>query len=233
MTMLSLIIPCYNEAASLPELLERCQDLCAHGDIEVILVDNGSTDNSPQVFSELLPKYSGCRVVRVEENKGYGFGILSGLRNARGDLLGWTHADLQANPQDVLVGLELFESNGYNIYVKGIRYGRPFIDVVFTIGMSIFETLFLGKKLWDINAQPNLFSRRFFEDWENPPNDFSLDLYAYYKARAVGLPILRFPVHFGVRKHGISRWNVNWLSKWKFIRRTVKFSLELKKMILK
>ncbi len=227
----SLIIPCYNEASSLPKLLELCKDLGARDDMEVILVDNGSTDNSPQVFADLMPNYPGCRVVRVEVNQGYGYGILMGLRAADGDLLGWTHADLQADPQDILAGLKLFEDNGPDIYVKGKRYGRPFMDIIFTIGMSIFETLLLGKRFWDINAQPNLFSRSFFEQWSNPPSDFSLDLYVYHAARVAGLRVFRFPVFFGQREHGVSNWNVNWVSKWKFIRRTIEFSLELRKKI--
>jgi GMP synthase (glutamine-hydrolysing) len=75
----SLIIPCYNEAANLPLLLERCKALAAKSEVEVILVDNGSTDSTPQVLLNLLPRYPGCRTVRVEKNQGYGFGILSGL----------------------------------------------------------------------------------------------------------------------------------------------------------
>jgi hypothetical protein len=95
--------------------------------------------------------------------------------------------------------------------------------------MSIFETALLGKPLWDINAQPTMFSRHFFETWSQPPHDFSLDLYAYYQARRQGLPIHRFDVLFGARVHGVSHWNVNWAEKWKFIRRTIDFSLQLRK----
>jgi hypothetical protein len=95
--------------------------------------------------------------------------------------------------------------------------------------MSVFETMLMRKPLWDINAQPNLFTRSFFETWKNPPHDFSLDLYAYYQARRQGLTIQRFPVLFGKRAHGVSHWNVNWAAKRKFILRTVRFSLQLKK----
>jgi glycosyltransferase involved in cell wall biosynthesis len=227
----SLVIPCYNEAANLPLLLERCKGLAQGSDIEVILVDNGSTDNSPEVLLNLLPLYTGCRSVRVEKNQGYGFGILTGLKAAKGEILGWTHADMQTDPQDALQALEIFEMHGLDIFVKGRRYGRPFTDVVFTLGMSVFETLLLGKPLWDINAQPTLFSRSFFETWLEPPHDFSLDLYAYYLARHKRLEIYRFPVKFGERAHGVSHWNVNWAAKRKFIRRTVDFSLQLRKSI--
>ena len=228
---LSLIIPCYNEAANLPLLLNRCATLGDLANIEVILVDNGSTDNSPQVLQALLPKHSHCRTVRVPINQGYGFGILSGLEVAKGDLLAWTHADLQTDPKDILRGLEIFKACGNNIYVKGQRIKRPLADAIFTIGMSVFETALLRTRLWDINAQPNMFSRSFFESWTNPPHDFSLDLYVYFTARHQGLPVYRFPVEFGERAHGLSHWNRNWASKWKFIRRTIDFSFKLKKRL--
>ena len=229
---LSLIIPCYNEAANLPLLLDRCASLQS-SNIEIILVDNGSTDNSPEVLKSLLPHYPHCRSVRVPVNQGYGFGILSGLKVASGKVLAWTHADMQADPKDVLRGLEIFQAQGQDIYVKGQRIKRPFADVIFTIGMSIFETILLRARLWDINAQPNMFSRRFFETWINPPHDFSLDLYSYFTARNQGLPVYRFPVEFGERAHGVSHWNVNWAAKMKFIRRTIDFSFELKRRLSK
>ena len=228
---LSLVIPCYNEAANLPLLLERCQHVAQPGDAEVILVDNGSTDDSPQVLQRLLPRYAGCRSVRVEVNQGYGFGILSGLRAAQGDILAWTHADMQTDPLDARRGLEFFEKHGPDRFVKGRRHGRPAADVAFTVGMSVFETLLLRRPLWDINAQPTMFSKAFFATWQDPPHDFSLDLYAYYQALRQKLPVHRFPVRFGERAHGVSHWNVNWAAKRKFIRRTVDFSLQLRKSL--
>jgi glycosyltransferase involved in cell wall biosynthesis len=228
---LSLVIPCYNEAANLPLLLERCKEVVKTPGVEVVLVDNGSTDTSPAVLQSLLPRYPGCRSVRVAVNQGYGFGILSGLKASSGEILGWTHADMQTDPQDALQGLKLFDRHGPDILVKGRRYGRPAADVFFTIGMSVFETFLLGKPLWDINAQPTMFSRKFFQTWQNAPHDFALDLYAYYRALQAGLRVYRFPVRFGARAHGVSHWNVNWAAKRKFIRRTVDFSLQLRKSI--
>lgn len=227
----SLVIPCYNEAANLPLLLEHCKALAVTPDVEVVLVDNGSTDSTAEVLEKLLPKFQGCRSIRVEKNQGYGFGIMCGLKAAKGEILGWTHADMQTDPQDTLLGLEIFEKHDDDIFVKGRRYGRPFMDVVFTVGMSVFETLLLARPMWDINAQPTMFSRSFFESWTAPPDDFSLDLYAYYQAQRCGLKVYRFPVRFGERVHGVSHWNVNWAAKRKFIRRTVDFSLQLKKKI--
>lgn len=230
----SLIIPCYNEAASLKQLLERCQSVSNSNDNEVILVDNGSTDNTPEVLRLLLPNYPGCRSIRIEHNQGYGYGIIAGLHAAKGEILGWTHADLQTDPRDTLIGLELFKANtNRNFFVKGNRFGRPISDQIFTIGMSIFETILLRKIFWDINAQPNMFKAQFFRTWaENAPHDFSLDLFAYFMAKKMGLEIFRFPVRFSDRLHGTSSWNINWVAKKKFISRTIKFSMHLRKQFL-
>lgn len=233
MKTLSLVIPCYNEARNLPLVLERFSQVISRDDVEVILVDNGSTDDTSSVLPTLLPAYSFARSVRVEVNQGYGYGILAGLRSANARFLGWTHADMQTDPKDVLDGLWLLEKSllPEKTYVKGLRKERPFSDTFFTVGMSVFETVLLGKGLWDINAQPNLFATAFFEQWDDPPNDFSLDLFCYYLAIKNDLEIVRFPVAFGDRVYGVSHWNVNWKAKVKFIKRTMDFTLTLRKRL--
>jgi glycosyltransferase involved in cell wall biosynthesis len=231
MTALSLVIPCYNEARNLPALIERIRATIARPDVEVILVDNGSTDDTPAVLAAALKPGETPRSVRVAANQGYGFGILAGLAAATGDVLAWTHADMQTDPADCLKGLALFEGDPGRgrLFVKGRRYGRPLADVFFTVGMSIFETLLLRRAFWDINAQPTMFPRRLYESWKRPPHDFSLDLYAYYTAKAAGYRVRRFPVRFGQRLHGVSHWNVNWRAKRKFIARTLDYSFRLRR----
>lgn len=229
---LSMVVPCYNESKNLPLILQRFGDVIGNiPDIELILVDNGSTDDSALVLKNLLPGYSFARVVRVGINQGYGFGILTGLKSAQGEYLAWTHADMQTDPHDVMKAFELAQKAGSlkKVFIKGARQNRPFKDVIFTWGMSFFETLFLRVFLWDVNAQPNLFHRSFFELWKNPPYDFALDLYVFYLARKHEFEVIRFPVQFPKRIHGQSHWNVDWKSKWKFIKRTLDFSVKLKK----
>ena len=233
MPALSLVIPCYNEAANLPLLVGRCAEVFAGTECEVILVDNGSSDNTPQVMAELIAPHPFIKMVRVDVNRGYGFGILEGLRSATGTVIGWTHADMQTDPADALKGLEFFNTHPHpeQLFVKGKRYGRPWADEVFSVGMAIFEFFLLFTPLWDINAQPTLFPRTFFDQWQDPPEDFSLDLYAYYLARKKGLDVARFPVLFGERAHGSSHWNLNWQAKVKFIKRTLVFSFQLRRRL--
>ncbi len=230
---LSVVIPCYNEALNIPLILQRFQAVIHRKDIEVILVDNGSTDQSEQILRKLIPIYPFAKTVRVVNNQGYGYGILEGLKVAQGTFVGWTHADMQTDPKDVIRALELAEKmpTPY-VFVKGTRHGRSIFDNIFTWGMGLFETLLLRTWLWDINAQPNIFSRQLLDSWKQPPFDFSLDLFALYQAKKLKYSIMRFPVIFPQRIHGQSHWNSGLRAKWKFIKRTLEFSFKLKKGLI-
>ncbi len=229
---LSIVVPCYNEEKNIPLILERFDNAIHRDDIEVLLVNNGSTDDSEIIFNELIPKYAFARVINVESNQGYGFGIVSGLKKAKGEFIGYTHADMQTDPADVLTAMDIIEKQKKpkKYYIKGDRKGRGVFDQFFTIGMSAFETLYLGTRLWDINAQPNIFHRKFFKSVQDEcPKDFSFDLYLLYMAQKKGIEVLRFDVTFPERVHGESSWNNGMASKWKFIKRTLDFSFKLKK----
>jgi len=225
----SLVIPCYNEAKNLPTLIDRCEELVTKYSVEVIFVDNGSTDKSHEVIQE----YPFIHLVRVKKNRGYGFGIIQGLKQASGDILSWTHADLQTDPKDLIRGLLYFKSskNPEKLFVKGNRKGRPILDDIFTLSMSLFEILLLRTLMWDINAQPTIFHKSFLQKWLQPPKDFSLDLYAYFMAKNSNMEVKRFPVEFSKRLHGVSNWNMNLAGKYKFIKRTLLYSFMLKKKL--
>jgi glycosyltransferase involved in cell wall biosynthesis len=231
LAILSLVIPCFNEGENIPTLLKRCSQFAPQEGIEIIIVDNGSTDNSQEIINQQLLIYSFVSLVPVSQNQGYGHGVLEGLKKASGDILSWTHADMQTDPGDVIKALELFHNtkDPENTFVKGKRYGRPFVDTFFTIGMSFFEMILLKAPMWDINAQPNLFHKSFLKTWVDPPKDFSLDLYVYFLAIKRGLKIKRFPVFFGERSYGVSSWNVSPSAKFRFIKRTLDYSFTLRK----
>jgi glycosyltransferase involved in cell wall biosynthesis len=226
---LSIVIPCYNELKNLPLLLDRCVQVVTRSDIEIVLVDNGSTDNSYSFLNDQLANFSFITLAHVKQNQGYGNGILEGLKKASGEILAWTHADMQTDPADIIRGLEYFESTSdpTQVFAKGRRSGRPISDTFFTVGMSAFETLLMRTFMWDINAQPTMFHRSFYERWEDPPKDFSLDLYAYFMAKTSGLKFRRFPVYFKERAFGVSHWNFSLAGKYKFIKRTLSYSFEL------
>ena len=224
MTSIGIVIPCYNESDSLLKLIDRLSQINS-SDFEFIVIDNGSTDQTPEILRKIvLPKNVSTH--RVEHNNGYGFGITTGLKLLDTDYVGWTHADLQTDPKDVLLFLDEV-SNGAK-FLKGLRYGRPISDRFFTTGMSIFVSFLFQRVVRDINAQPTIMRRELFERWQNPPNDFSLDLFAYIESMRSGYEIKRHPVHFGEREHVNSHWNRGLRSRFKFIKRTLIMALKLR-----
>lgn len=233
MSDLSLVIPCYNEAGNLPVLFDRIRELRKSlPTAEVILVDNGSTDESPGIFRSLRegPGLGDLKVVRIERNEGYGHGILTGLQAARGEFLAWTHADHQTDLADVGRALAAARASAVpeDTLVKGERKGRNPVDAVFTAGMSVLASLALGTVVSDVNAQPKLFSRKLYQRFEAPPKDFSLDLYLLYLARAQGFRIDTVPVRFAKRLHGEAKGGGSMKTKVKLTKRTFKYIFELR-----
>jgi glycosyltransferase involved in cell wall biosynthesis len=225
-------VPCYNEEKNLEKLVKEFKDkvISSKSNVEVVLVNNGSLDNSSKVMEELKKENDFIKIVTVEKNQGYGYGILSGLKETTGDYIGWIHADLQFNPSEILKGIEYLEENEFpdDVFIRGKRTNRPFIDTLFTICMSFYESIILKTRLWDINAQPTLISRKFYEKWNNPPYDFSLDLYAYYNAKKQNQKIYRYKVVQHKREEGNSSWNTGMKSRIKLIRRVLEYSKTLK-----
>jgi len=229
---LSIVVPCHNEEDNIPLIMEEFEKLhTAHKNVpfELILVDNASTDNSTKVFKELLAEKKHHFVKVVDEpTPGYGRAIVTGLKSAHGELLAWTHADLQTDPADIIRALNIYKTHKEKIIIKGKRVNRTFGAWAFTMGMSVIASTLLLGKYSDINAQPKLFSREFFKDYmKNPPKDFSLDLYLLATAKSSGYEVVTFPVEFKKRIHGESKWAFSFSSQWKTISRTVRYIWKL------
>lgn len=226
----SLIMPCFNEAENIPTLVKKLKEIHFDG-LECIFVNNGSSDNSKEVLEKHTEDMESFRIVDVKVNEGYGNGILAGLREGKGQILGWIHADMQYEPSCILDGLKIVPEGENVWFAKGLRSKRPFGDTFFTGGMALFESLLFGRKLKDINAQPTFFSRELYNTWESPPTDFSIDLYAYLMAYQAKAKILRFPVQLFERMAGNSSWNTGMSARYKLVKRTVGYSFLLRKRL--
>ena len=223
----SIVIPCYNEARSLKTLINEASRIAVERGGEFILVDNGSNDSTLSILSECTKP--NIRWVTTAKNLGYGGGILLGLKNCDSDIIGWTHADLQTPLEDVAKAVSAIGVD-YG-FVKGRRMSRPIFDNLFTVGMSVLESILFRTRLVDINAQPTVFRKDFYNSWSDPPLDFSIDLYALINAKRNNIGIGRINVHFLKRQFGNSSWNTGIKSRWKFIHRTISYSLTLRKQI--
>ena len=223
--LLSVVLPCYNEAAGLASILERFKEAGGDRSFELILVDNGSTDETERVLAELLPAYPFARSVRIRQNRGYGDGIFTGLKEARGEILVWSHADLQTDPADVFRAWEVHNkaSEPARLLVKGRRRGRRLGEWLISRGMEVVALVLLRRWLSEINAQPKLFHRSLLAYVERPPIDFNFDVYVLYQARRHGWRLKSVDVDFPPREHGQSHWAATWSSKLRTILRSMRY----------
>jgi glycosyltransferase involved in cell wall biosynthesis len=229
----SMVLPCYNEADSLPALLDGyAHEWDAAVPAELILVDNGSTDRTPEVLRHELarPDRAFARSVRVPANRGFGHGTYTGLRAARGEIVGFSHADLQYRPGDLFRAYRLLASqpDPARALVKGKRAPRGLGPSLFTNTMAGLASAVLLMPLTDINAQPKVFHRSHLERLRRPPDGFQFDLYVLYLARRAGLRVLTVPVVFGQRAHGQSKWAFSFRSRWKTIWATIRYIFQLR-----
>lgn len=231
MIQFSIILPCYNEVDNLKEILDQYASFMNPVESELILVNNGSIDNSSSFLEDNISNYSFAKFINIDVNKGYGYGIMQGLKTAKGNWIGWSHADLQTDPQDMAIAIETLKGHSVNelLYVKGMRSGRSLFDNLFSRGMEMFVKLILKKSFFEINAQPNIFNRKLLESATNYPFHWGLDLYFYYIAVKESYSFIRIPVLFPKRKHGKSKWNKGVFSRVRFSIKMLKYCSEIKK----
>ena len=222
----SIIIPCYNEALNLPTLISQLESLVKQNNVEFILVNNGSTDDTLNILAKyLIPN---IHVVNLENNAGYGGGIKAGLELAQGEFIGWIHADLQYS---IVESLSIINDLDEEKFLKGKRYGRTFLQSAISMAMSFFESILFGKCLYEINAQPTIFHRELLNYMKDIPNDFSIDLYIFLLALKYNYKIKRFRVNFIKRKYGKSSWNSGIKSVFTMSVTTIQFSFKLRRLL--
>ena len=225
----SIVIPCYNEEDNLEILFNSIQPL-SNKNLQIILVDNGSTDNSSKILKILSQKIpiQNLKIISIKKNLGYGDGIIKGLNQADGDFLGWTHADLQTDINDIITGFKLIKDSLETTIIKGKRTNRGIFDNIFTTLMSIICTVILKKSFSDINAQPKIFRQSFYlQIRAGAPTDFSLDLYLLFMAKKLKYSIIDFPVFFNKRIHGEAKGGGSIKTKLKLSIRTFSYILDI------
>ena len=96
---LSIIIPCYNEEKTLKKIVSRVMKFNSY-DKEIIIVDDCSSDNSPEIIKDLLNNYDSIQSHRHIKNLGKGAAIKSGIEMSKGDIILIQDADLEYNPRE-------------------------------------------------------------------------------------------------------------------------------------
>ena len=122
--MISLVIPAYNEEATLPHLVERIRPVMEKlgRKYEIIFVDDGSRDNTLSTLKTFL-RYPEVRVVELTRNYGQHAAIFSGFSIAKGDIIITLDADLQNPPEEIPNLVKVMEEGAYDV-VGTIRRQR-------------------------------------------------------------------------------------------------------------
>lgn len=219
-----LVLPCYNESKSIQTLIERAVAAAEEygyrpDTFQLVLVENGSRDDSSKVIDQLKQTTLGrwFRKVQVIENQGYGYGVWTGLANTKASVVGWSHADQQCDPKDAFRAINLMRKSGDKTLVKGARFGRDWKDKFVTRVFEILSYMILGLKIREINAQPKIFHRLLLEQIKSPPKNFAFDLYVIYIAARCGFRFETIDVEFPPRVHGVSNWASTFLERYKTI----------------
>jgi dolichyl-phosphate beta-glucosyltransferase len=128
---LSIIIPAFNEERRLPNTLERIHAhlMARKLDAEVIVIDDGSTDATPRVVSELSGRYLELRLLSNGQNRGKGFSVRHGMLEARGEIALFTDADLSTPIEEADKLLAAIRNDHYDVAIGSRALNRDLIEV--------------------------------------------------------------------------------------------------------
>lgn len=221
---LSLVIPFFNESVNVTTVSEQViAELRKAGiSYELLLVDNGSHDDTRQRIQAVVQEHPEARLVIVERNVGYGAGVLEGLRHANGDVLGFMWGDGQVDPQSVV-----------QVYQKVIQEGLAFCKatrvvrhdgwrraLLTSVGNRLFRWCFPAIRTWDINGNPKVFTREWYGQLTLTSMDWFLDAECVIKTSLAGVPMGEVPTESPPRQAGRShvRWRTVVEFAWNLVR---------------
>lgn len=160
MPTLSVVLPCFNEASNIEATIDDVLSFFLRENIngEVLIVDDGSTDASPQMIENIEKQHDNVRVLRHRKNQGYGAALRTGLDAATGDSIGFMDSDGQFHAEDIGKLIALF--NGADAVI-GIRRHRadPWRR---TLNASLYGWLVrtvLGIRVTDLNCGLKFYRR--------------------------------------------------------------------------
>ncbi|MDI6903477.1 MAG: glycosyltransferase [Methanocellales archaeon] len=161
---LSIILPAHNEANTLPELVEQLISTIDKSLYEIIIVDDCSTDQTPQISHELSRKYDKVKVIHRKSSPGLGNAIKTGLKTARGSHILLMDADGEMRPEDVPKMIDKAKK-GYDVvigsrFIKGsklVGYSRK--KLVMNRLYNLVFAKFLRTKVKDLTFGFKILSR--------------------------------------------------------------------------
>ena len=211
---ISIVIPAYNEAESLPVLIQQLQAVIKTEayTAEVIFVNDGSTDETAEVLEQLASKQFSAMlwidVIHFRQNQGKSAALTAGFAAARGDVVITMDADLQDDPTEIPKLLDALD-NGDNDVVSGWKYPRkdPLEKRVFSFVFNRITALFTGVKLHDMNCGFKAYRLEVVKELHlyGDLHRYIPILCAQAGYRVGEVKVKHHPRRFGVSKYGLKR----------------------------
>jgi glycosyltransferase involved in cell wall biosynthesis len=222
----SFVVPCYNEEAIVAYTLKRLDNAFRKAGyaLELIAVDNGSTDRTGEIIRELAVQYPSIVPHRVEVNQGYGYGVISGVAQCRAPWVGIIPADGQVDAEDVVKLYEAVVASDGNVVGKVRRRFRMdglYRKLVSTSYNLFVRVLYPGLQSIDINGSPKLLPSRVITAMNLESRGWLLDPEIMIKAHYMGLRVLELNVFARLRGNGVS--HVRATTCWEFLRNLLRF----------
>lgn len=209
MPLLSVIVPVYNEAKTIKEILKRIDSV--EIDKEIVIIDDGSYDGTDRVLREL--NYPNLKIIYHSSNRGKGIALLTGLANARGELVIIQDADLEYNPKDYLKLIKEFNDSHADL-VLGIRFTKEYKGLLIPrLGnrflTGLFNLLFFTD-LNDVMSCYKLARRETFNSLNLKAKGFDIETEIMAKAIKKGLKIRQVPIEYHPRSYSEGK-KIRWL----------------------
>lgn len=212
-TDISIVIPLYNEDESLPELADWIERMCTeHGyTYEVIMVDDGSTDNSWSVVKELIQQNSNIRGIKFQRNYGKSAALNEGFKAAKGNVVITMDADLQDSPDEVPELYRMIMTEGFDLVSgwKKVRYDNALTKNLPSKLYNAVNRSISGIKLHDMNCGLKAYRRNVIKSIEvyGEMHRFIPVLAKAAGFRKIGEKVVQHrPRKYGVSKFGWERF---------------------------
>lgn len=217
--MISIVVPAYNEQEVLSDFLEEVAKLAnRESNIEVVVVDDGSSDNTATILEDAKKKYPFLRVITHEVNKGLGAALATGFKNATGDIIVTLDSDLTHPP---LFIQELIRQKGAYDCCIASRYvpGGGMKDVPrYRIWLSIFaNTIFsmlYAIPVKDITSGFKVYKAALLRDMEINSKSFSVQLEIMVRLAKKGATCKEVPFVLVNRVKGESKFSFKVIPKY-------------------
>jgi glycosyltransferase involved in cell wall biosynthesis len=210
---LSVFYPMWNEQDYIERALRfgkrACEDLVESGDIadyELIIIDDKSTDRTPEIADAMAAADPHVRVIHHERNRKLGGSMKTGFAAATGDLVLYTDADLPFDMEELPRAVRLLRDYEVDI-ISAYRFdrtGEGSLRAVYTFVYNGLIKALFGVKVRDINFAFKLCRRRIFDHVELKSEGSFIDAELIIRATRMGYEIMQMGVDYFPRTRGES-----------------------------